>query len=188
MSLMAAMSMTAVSLGCGGAVVTESSGSTVAVQGDTRAVSQGMPAQLIIGGNVANFGRHQLTMGFMPDPATVAVTSGGGFDAATAGTGNPACGGWVTGQPDVIVDFAEMQGFLRFGFRPTNDGEDATLIINDGHGNWHCNDDGNGTGLNPMVDIADAPPGQYDIWIGSYQQGEYIQGELMITEIDSVTP
>ena len=140
---------------------------------------------LVIGGDAANFGRHTLTTGFVPDPATYDVLSGGGLDAADGGT-DGGCSGWVTAVPDVIIDFTEMSGFLRFAFRAANDGEDATLVINDGNGNWHCNDDG--VGLNPVVDLADAPPGQYDIWVGSYQAGANIQGQLMVTEIDSVTP
>lgn len=114
------------------------------------------------------------------------MVSGGNLDASTANTGGVACAGWVTAQPDVIVNFDEMSGFLRFAFRPNTDGEDATLVINDGQGNWHCNDDA--SGLNPVIDLADAPPGQYDIWIGSYSASENIAGQLLITELSEVMP
>jgi hypothetical protein len=129
-----------------------------------------------------------MNTGFMPDPATFDVVSGGDLDAETAGTGNPDCRGWVTSVPDVVIQFAEMSGFLRFGFRANDASEDATLVINDGAGNWHCNDDGEGTGLNPMVDLQDAPSGHYDIWVGSYQQGSNVRGQLMVTELENVTP
>jgi hypothetical protein len=75
---------------------------------------------------------------------------------------------------------------LRFAFRPNVDGEDATLVINDGEGNWYCNDDG--AGLNPVVDLQDAPAGHYDIWIGSYAAGTNVEGQLLITELSDVIP
>lgn len=168
--------------GCGGAAST----GTVTTAESTEVVASGVPAHLVIGGDSANFGTHSLTTGFMPDPAIVDVVSGGNLDASTANTGGVACAGWVTAQPDVIVNFDEMSGFLRFAFRPNNDGEDATLVINDGQGNWHCNDDA--SGLNPVIDLADAPPGQYDIWIGSYSASENIAGQLLITELSEVMP
>ncbi|MFK7986161.1 MAG: hypothetical protein AB8I08_09020 [Sandaracinaceae bacterium] len=147
-------------------------------------VVDGVSGQLVIGSTNANFGVHDLTTGFLPDPATYDVVSGGNLDAAqAAGSG---CNGWVTQQPDVVVRFEDMHGFLRFAFRANNPGEDATIIVNDGAGNWHCNDDA--VGLNPMVDLADAPPGHYDIWIGSYASGENVQGQLLVTELQNVTP
>lgn len=168
-----AASAALLAVGCGG-------GTTIVETTDDVAA----PAELIIGGSSANFGAHELTTGFLPDPATYDVVSGGDLDAADAGT-DAGCSGWVTAQPDVIVSFTEMSGFLRFAFRASDDG-DATLVINDGNGNWHCNDDA--VGLNPMVDLADAPAGQYDIWIGSYESGANVQGQLLVTELENVTP
>ena len=66
-----------------------------------------------------------------------------------------------------------------------NNNGDTTLLINDGAGNWHCNDDSApGSNLNPLVDLANAPAGQYDVWIGSYRSDEQIGGTLNITELD----
>jgi hypothetical protein len=48
-----------------------------------------------------------------------------------------------------------------------------------------CNDDYGG--LNPMVEINNPQPGQYDIWVGSYTSGQYVGGTLKITEL-SLTP
>ena len=166
--------------GCGGGAAVVETDTTVETQEPPMAT-----ASLIIGGGTANFGIHELTTGFLPDPATFDVLSGGNLDAAdaVAGTG---CTGFVTAQPDVIINIAEMSGFLRFAFRPANEGDDTTILVNDGNGNWHCNDDS--IGLNPMVDLADAPPGQYDIWVGSYEASANIQGQLLVTELEDVTP
>lgn len=183
-SVLFVLTLCALSIGCGGgSTTTEATATTTPDATEAVATEAG---GLQIGGTVANFGVHRLTTGFTPDPATVDVVSGGDIDASTVDTGGVACAGFVTGQPDVIVHFDEMAGFLRFAFRPGTDGADATLVINDGEGNWHCNDDG--SGLNPVVDIANAVPGQYDIWIGSYNAQDQIQGQLLVTEVGDVLP
>jgi hypothetical protein len=64
-------------------------------------------------------------------------------------------------------------------------GQDTTLIVNTANGTWMCNDDYGGR--NPMVEINNPQPGQYDIWVGSYTSGQYISGTLRITELD-ITP
>lgn len=181
--LISVLGLCALLSGCGGAAATsEPATSTTTVQQTEPMMVAG---ELTPGGTVANFGVHRLTTGFTPDPYTVDVVSGGGIDASTSNAG-AGCAGWVTGQPDVIVHFDEMSGFLRFAFRPGTEGADGTLVINDGQGNWHCNDDA--SGLNPVVDLADAPPGQYDIWIGSYNAEDRISGQLLVTELTDVMP
>lgn len=140
---------------------------------------------LTIGGSSSNFGRFGVTPGFLPDPHDQAVVSGGQIDARTLGM-DPSCVGWVTQQPDYIMDLTSATAFLRV-YVTSDQGEDTTLLINDGAGGWHCNDDSFG-GRNPSVEIPNAPPGQYDIWVGSYQQGVQAHGTLHITEIESNHP
>jgi serine protease Do len=62
------------------------------------------------------------------------------------------------------------------------EGEDATLIVNDPNENWLCNDDF--SDWDPMVEIANAPAGQYDIWVGSHSIEGYILGSLYVTETE----
>ena len=121
----------------------------------------------------------------MPDPATVSITSGGSLDASRMGLA-PGCGGYVTRQPDFILDYEDAASFLRFYATARGNG-DTTLVINDGAGRWHCNDDSHG-GLNPTVDIRNPPSGQYDIWVGSYQARENIRAQLHVTELRSNHP
>jgi hypothetical protein len=64
---------------------------------------------------------------------------------------------------------------------------DTGLVINDGSGRWHCNDDSYG-GTNPTVTIYDAPSGQYDVWVTSYESGEAVTGKLYITELENRHP
>ena len=62
-----------------------------------------------------------------------------------------------------------------------NTADDATLLINLPDGSWVCNDDADGT-IDPMVALRNPSQGQYDIWVGSYQRGQFISGTLSITE------
>lgn len=133
---------------------------------------------LIIGRAQSNFGRHTLRGGFTPDPYSTSIVSGGALDASRMGLA-PGCRGFVTRQPDFILDYENAANFLRL--YATAQG-DTTLLVNDGAGRWHCNDDSHG-GLNPTVDIANPPSGQYDIWVGSYRARENIRARLNITEL-----
>jgi len=139
---------------------------------------------LSFGGSSSNFGSRNLSGGFMPDPSQVAITSGGSLDSRTMSLG-PGCNGYVTRQPDFILNYSDAASFLRFFVRAAGSG-DTTLIINDAAGNWHCNDDS--SGLNPMVSINNPPSGQYDIWVGSYRASENLSSQLFITELRSETP
>jgi hypothetical protein len=132
---------------------------------------------LTIGGNTANFGGQALSPGFSPDPLSVPVVSGGNIDASRLPNG---CAGWITSQPDYIVHLTGPSHHLRFYALSS---ADTTLVINAADGSWQCNDDSYG-GLNPTVSIAQAPAGQYDVWVGSYQSGVQAQAVLHVTELD----
>ncbi len=140
-------------------------------------------AGLTIGGNQSNFGRSAIEGGFMPDPFTTSIVSGGDIDASHAGLAS-GCRGYVTRQPDYILDYRDAASFVRF--YAMGDG-DTTLVINDGAGNWHCNDDSFG-GLNPSVDIQNPPSGQYDIWVGSYRASQNLRSTLHVTELQANHP
>jgi len=135
-------------------------------------------SQLATGGSSSNFGRRSLRAGFTPDPATLAVTSGGSLDVSRMGLGS-GCVGFATAQPDVILNWSGGGSLLRLYFAGSGD---TALVINDARGRWYCNDDSNG-GTNPMVDIPNPGAGQYDIWVTSYRAGESIRGTLHATEL-----
>jgi len=166
--------------------ITELRGNSVSASIET--IEQNAQAKqsgsLTIGGSSANFGTRNLSGGFMPDPSQVAITSGGSLDSSTMSL-SPGCRGFVTRQPDYILNYSNAADFLRFFVRASGSG-DTTLLINDASGNWHCNDDS--SGLNPMVSINNPPSGQYDIWVGSYRAGENLSSQLFITELRSQTP
>jgi hypothetical protein len=133
---------------------------------------------LNIGGSDAYFGNVHLSPGFVPDPHSVSVTSGGSLDVSEMNLGT-GCVGYATSQPDFILHMNGRSGMLRFYV--IGDG-DTGLVINDGSGQWHCDDDSH-SGLNPKVNIYNPPTGQYDVWVTSYSSGESISGTLYVSEL-----
>ena len=112
------------------------------------------------------------------NPVTVSLTSGGSnsggyVDASYLGSG---CVGYGIRAPDVRIHIVNS-GMISFGF---NSQGDTTLIINDANGDWHCDDDG-GSGVNPELTLHNAPAGQYDIWVGSFDRDENYSGTLRVS-------
>jgi hypothetical protein len=126
-----------------------------------------------------NFGSTSLTAGFVPDPFTTNITSGGSVNVSYLGGG---CTGWATSAPDFSVNYVSGAfTTLRFYFVATTPGQDATLIINGPNSSYSCNDDSFGT-LNPTIDFNSPATGRYDVWVGSFAQGTFISGNLFVTE------
>lgn len=149
----------------------------------------------------ANFGGGALTTGFTPDPWPFPLTAGGGrnpIDVASlnikdAVSGEPCSRSNVTRRPDFHFTFAAGTTFplLRF-YVVTENGADATLLINGPTTEWRCNDDhrheGWGNNLMPVVDFHNPPAGRYDIWVGTYTGTSNNRARLFVTELDSNHP
>ncbi len=133
---------------------------------------------LNVGGGSANFGRTSLAPGFLPDPFSVSVVSGGALHVPSLNLGT-ACVGYATADPDYIVDISGTSSFLTIYVEGSGD---TGLVVNDPSGTWHCDDDSH-SGSNPMLSFDAASPGQYDIWVTSYSAGESISGTLYISEL-----
>jgi len=125
-----------------------------------------------------NYGVIDLVSGFQPDPHTVNVTAGGEYNAYQI----PGCVGSVSRAPDYRVNFTAGSAGLPLVFSVQSDA-DTTLVINDAEGNWVCDDDGGNEGLNPAVTFANPISGQYDIWVGSYVEGELPPAVLHVSEL-----
>ena len=128
-----------------------------------------------------NYGSADLQAGFTPDPHTVQITSGGPVSIvdAVGSVCQGAAQGFATSAPDYRVQYT-AGGFNELRFFFVGQG-DTTMVINGPDGQWYCNDDADGT-LNPMIVFSGPQSGQYDIWVGSYTQGEFVPGTLYITE------
>jgi hypothetical protein len=129
----------------------------------------------------------EIESGFVPDPRTRDMISGGDVDVNYLGTDSEGttCNGYATSQPDYRVRYtAGAAHLLRFYFEGAGD---ATLIINDPVGNWRCDDDSYGS-VNPTIDFEDPVTGRYDIWVGSYSQDTPVNGTLSVTELQGNHP
>ena len=113
-----------------------------------------------------------LSAGFVPDPVTVDLYSGGSNQASNLGG---SCVGTVGSSPDVVLHFDSAGGRLAIGVLA---GTDTSLVINGPDGRYYCNDDN--SGLNPGLVWGQAPSGQYDIWVGAV--GDAGPATLVITE------
>lgn len=123
------------------------------------------------------YGAIDLVAGFEPDPHTVNIAAGGAIDASVVG-----CVGWIAQAPDYRVNWTAGNSGLPLIFSAQS-AADTVLVINDAEGNWLCNDDTNG--LNPAISIANPPSGQYDVWVGTYMQGDLQDSVLSVSEIYS---
>jgi len=122
------------------------------------------------------YGEIDLSAGFTPDPHTVQVTASGSRDARDLGGD---CRGSIANAPDYRLNYSAGT----FDLTISVDSEsDTTLVVNGPGGAWFCDDDG-GEGLNPRLDFSDPASGQYDIWVGSYSEGDYASATLSISEL-----
>ena len=114
-----------------------------------------------------------LSAGFVPDPVTFDVYSGGP-NQASAIPGSSGCVGTVAVYADVKLNFSSNGGPLNIGVRSASD---TSLIIKSPDG-WVCDDDT--YGLNPSLEWSSAPSGWYEIWVGAV--GDGAPATIIITE------
>ena len=123
-----------------------------------------------------HFGTIALTEGFTPDPYYRQVTAGGTQDIG--GCAVPGWG-WTARRPDFRIQYnSSGRSALTFIIRSNTD---TVLLINDPYGNWHFDDDG-GQDLGALLKFPNAPGGQWDIWIGTYNRASGIPAALEISE------
>lgn len=122
----------------------------------------------------SNFGTVALSSGFTPDPHVVNGTSGGQLSASSTMGGH--CRGWIAQRPDHIVYLNTYFNHMRF---EAMSGQDTTLVVR-GPSGVLCDDDGGGN-RNPRIQSS-LPPGRYEVWVGSYNQGQYAPYQLHLSE------
>lgn len=105
-----------------------------------------------------------LGAGFAPDPTTVAVVAGGPVSGSTMGAADGWCAGNYPAAAQINLTLSAALPNLRVVGRAT---EDTTMAIRFPDGHVQCNDDGGGY-PNPALDIANAAPGAYQIYVGSF--------------------
>ncbi|WP_395644760.1 hypothetical protein [Terricaulis sp.] len=140
------------------------------------------------GGDVPDFslepayGSVDLAAGFTPDPHTISIAAGGELDASAIQA--PGCVGRVARAPDYRVNWTAGSGGRPLIFSVASDA-DTTIVVNDAQGNWLCDDDGGNNGLNPAITIQNPSSGQYDVWVGTYEEGGLQDSTLNVSELYS---
>ena len=129
-----------------------------------------------------HFGTHRLRAGFTPDPHEISITAGGSVDVSYL---RGDCVGHASLRPDAQLFWSGRSDYITFRFLPDQDGDDTTLIINAPDGSWHCNDDAYSGTLDPALTFNNPAEGRYDIWVGTYHDGEFISGKLIVTELET---
>lgn len=127
------------------------------------------------------YGTIELAEYFTPDPAEYLGTSGGVVDVSDLNLG-PGCTGYSSVDPDFRLNWSGSTQDLYISFISDDPEDDTTIIVNTSDGSWVCNDDATSESLNPGLSLKDFPEGQFDIWIGSYSSGDYVEGKLVITQ------
>jgi hypothetical protein len=126
-----------------------------------------------------NFGTIRLSRNFTPDPKIYRGTSGGSIRASGLSSN---CSGWISRAPDHVMILLNSFDFLRIFAESSSD---ITLVVRMPNGDYRCNDDTYGT--NPALD-GRWSSGRYQIWIGSYKEGEMPSYILKLTEHKNITP
>lgn len=115
-----------------------------------------------------------------PDPLIVRGMSGGSTPgnkvAGRTETPTGPCTGYVDETPDHTLKLVTDFNYLKLQVQSPQD----TIIIIKGPGGTWCNDDFDGK--NPGI-VGEWLKGAYQIWVGSYKQGEYFPYTLQITEV-----
>jgi hypothetical protein len=127
----------------------------------------------------AIFGRQTLNQNFAPNPLILEGVSGGNSPVNSItnieSTPTGSCKGYMQRQPDYQVILNAP--FSSLTMQVTSE-VDTTLVITGVGGTW-CNDDYNGQ-PNPQINGSWAQ-GDYQVWVGSYQQNSYHPYQLRIS-------
>lgn len=126
------------------------------------------------------YGSILLTSGFMPDPRTLTGIAGGPMSAMAI---NGSCRGYIPATPNHLLTLNSYFPFLRVY---ANSAADTTLVIRGPNGQVWCADDT--YGFNPGVDLAGAPPGTYQIFVGTYAAGNSAPYTIGFTELQHMHP
>lgn len=119
-----------------------------------------------------------------PNPIRVTAAMGrtnGVFNAADV-RGEGTCRGWMQSAPSHTMVITRPQPFLVVA---VTSAADSTLIIRRPDGSVVCNDDH--YNLNPGIEGA-FPAGLYQVWVGSYRQGEERPYRITVSSNPSAHP
>jgi hypothetical protein len=127
-----------------------------------------------------NFGSVKLKSGFPNDPFKKQLVAGGGMEVVKAGVKMN-----ITKRPDFKLYYTRSDNFDKLHFYVRSK-VDTTLLINLPNGKYVADDDSGGN-LNPLITVRNPMSGRYDIWVGTFNQGN-APATLYITELPVTKP
>ncbi len=172
--------------GTTGGLTGSSTGTTGGLTGSSTGTTTGTTGTI----TVMPAGPVSLSAGFSPSPYAAAVTAGGPIDVMSLNlpsANGEGCRGYSPDNPQVALTWSGMTTNLRIFFVATQLG-DSTMIVQLPNGSFFCNDDFPGGSLNPLIDIPNAGPGVYNIYVGTFSSGATVPGTLYITEGTTLNP
>lgn len=107
--------------------------------------------------------------GFSPTPIRATGVAGGPTDGGSSASG---CTGHYPSMPQHVLKISRRVPQLRVMVDSPD--HDLTLAIHLPNGQWLCNDDADDPmwGLNPAVDMPDAGPGEFEVFVGTFSESE----------------
>ncbi|GAB4190892.1 MAG: hypothetical protein Fur006_33420 [Coleofasciculaceae cyanobacterium] len=123
----------------------------------------------------ANFGKFKLSAGFPPEAGQVSGRTGGTYSLssiANKGSNGKPCIGYGAQTPDHIMVLESNFPKLNIA---VNSGQDTTIVIKGPKNLILCGDDtktSKGVSKDASVDASNLPPGEYEVWVGSIQEGQ----------------
>lgn len=128
----------------------------------------------------------EVGVGFDNDPRTVTIEAGGEKSAEGVG---PNCGGHINWEkPDVDVNYAtdkepgSVAGNEKLSFYVKAE-TDTTLVVFTPDRKWVCADDTSEANLNPAITFDRPLAGNYNIWVGTFDEGGTKPATLYISEM-----
>lgn len=126
-----------------------------------------------------NYGENELDGFSNTSIVRVPITSGGEINIDYLANN---CVGFVSDAPDYRLEWKGLADKLSFSFLPDQTNNDATILVSLPDGSWQCNDDISDDNVNPGITLANPKDGTYNIWVGSYNESEFLDGNLIISE------
>jgi hypothetical protein len=131
---------------------------------------------------VPRYGTVDLNPGFDRDPRSVRVEAGGSTQMRPS-FGRDCAGYVAADKPDVDINYGRGGNYNLYIY--VESAVDTTLVVNLPSGDWVCNDDGGGSlGVDPLVIVRPAQAGNYNVWIGTYDDTNTVPAVLKISEVD----
>lgn len=117
----------------------------------------------------------------LEEPYEIRVQAGGPIKAAQE---LPApCVGYIASAPDFDLTYEAGDATL---YVYVESDSDTTLAVQDPNGTWYCSDDD--IGLNPAIEIATPPSGEYFVWVGTYRESSAERAMLYVSETPPQPP